>query len=153
MITRDLTEQEIINYKSDLIQEYSFELINAGYSKEDAAKQLGDDFDRLIKLPGKMLIAQDEFSNNIGRMWFCVRELMGETMGFVLEVQVFESYRGKGYGRKLMRFIESEVKNMGVDKLGLNVFKDNESAVSLYKSEGYIIKDSYDVNLFMIKNI
>jgi len=43
-----------------------------------------------------------------------------------------------------MRFIESEVKNMGVDKLGLNVFKDNESAVSLYKSEGY---------LFMIKNI
>ena len=153
MITRDLTEQELISYKNDLIQEYSFELINAGYTKEDAAKQLGDDFDRLIKLPGKMLVAQDELGNDIGRMWFCVRELMGETMGFILEVQVFENCRGKGYGRKLMKFIESEVKNMGVDKLGLNVFKDNESAVSLYKSEGYIIKENYNVNLFMIKNI
>lgn len=56
---------------------------------------------------------------------------------WVYSLEVDEPYRGRGYGKGLMRAAERELVQRGVGKLGLNVFGHNRSAIGLYENLGY----------------
>lgn len=58
--------------------------------------------------------------------------------GFVYDLEVFEKYRGKGYGRKIMMFV---LKNYSVTDLTVDL--DNTVAINLYKSLGFKIKQKW----------
>lgn len=45
--------------------------------------------------------------------------------------------RGKGIGAKALDFIESKIKEAGIDHIELGVFEFNERAYNLYKKQGY----------------
>ena len=56
---------------------------------------------------------------------------------FVDEFYLQEPYRGHGWGRKTMAFVEDEARKQGVRALHLEVVNGNETALQLYRGLGF----------------
>lgn len=56
--------------------------------------------------------------------------------GYVNDIQISEPFKGKGIGTYIMKLVEQETLNHGLNRICLKVFKDNR-AVELYKRLGY----------------
>lgn len=71
----------------------------------------------------------------IGNLWIRVRR----PVPFVFNIAVNEDQRGHGYGRGIMLAGEEECRRLGFDRLDLNVFNYNTTAIHLYDSLGYVV--------------
>jgi len=70
------------------------------------------------------------------------------TIGYL---QVMESYRKKGVGRKLMEFLHNEAKKKGIRKLELSA---RTSVEKFYKELGYVpVGDYYETKKYKIPGI
>ena len=58
---------------------------------------------------------------------------------WIYDIEVYENFRGQGYGRALLLAGEQVTRESGVHTLGLNVFGSNSVARGLYESAGYTI--------------
>jgi len=56
---------------------------------------------------------------------------------FVDEIYLREEYRGRGWGRKTMAFLEAAARELGVRALHLGVVEGNDTALRLYESIGF----------------
>lgn len=56
---------------------------------------------------------------------------------------VIKEYRGKGYARKMLSFTIDNAKKHGFSTFELEVLKNNERAIKLYKSFGFKEKEHY----------
>lgn len=56
---------------------------------------------------------------------------------WLYNIEIDPLFQGKGYGRALMLAVEAELRRLGVDRWGLNVFGANTRAVRLYESLGF----------------
>lgn len=56
-----------------------------------------------------------------------------------LGIYVNKKYRGQGYSKLFMNFLHLAAKNRGSKEVMLKVYKDNLTAVNLYKKIGYDI--------------
>ena len=56
---------------------------------------------------------------------------------WLYDITIDEAERGKGYGRGAMTALEDEVRRLGHDTIGLNVWGGNEVARGLYRSLGW----------------
>jgi ribosomal protein S18 acetylase RimI-like enzyme len=115
-------------------------------TKEEADKIAQADFERLLPegLKSKdnfLFTLRDEKQNLAGFGWFVVRGPEENRRAFVCDIVVEEAYRGKGYGKQLMLFMEYEAKKMKLKRIGLHVFGFNEKAIGLYRSLGYETTD------------
>ncbi|SDN62390.1 GNAT family N-acetyltransferase [Alkalicoccus daliensis] len=70
----------------------------------------------------------------VGMIWLARKD---DKNGFIYDLLIFEKYRNLGYGKAVMQSIEWIAKELGVLKLGLQVFPHNEHAVHLYHSSGF----------------
>jgi ribosomal protein S18 acetylase RimI-like enzyme len=72
--------------------------------------------------------------------------------GYINDIQLSKKFCGMGIGTYLMKLLEQETINHGLNKIRLKVFKDNR-AVNLYIRLGYksIIED--DTSLIMEKSL
>ena len=57
---------------------------------------------------------------------------------WLYDIVIDELERGRGYGRAAMLALEEEVRSLGHDSIGLNVWGGNEVARGLYRSLGYV---------------
>lgn len=64
-----------------------------------------------------------------------------ERAGFVYDVVVEETERGRGLGRALMEHAADHLARAGIEVVGLNVFGHNHVARRLYDSLGYRVVD------------
>lgn len=53
-----------------------------------------------------------------------------------LGMGILKPYRGKGYGKKLLKKVIDHAWSQGLKRLELEVFSDNDIAISLYKKMG-----------------
>lgn len=65
------------------------------------------------------------------------------TDAFVDELYVEPEYRRKGYARKAINFVEMQARKYGVNALHLEVDRENEAALELYRRAGYIDHGRY----------
>jgi ribosomal protein S18 acetylase RimI-like enzyme len=56
---------------------------------------------------------------------------------FIDELYIAEEHRGRGIGRRAMRFAESAARERGVNAMHLEVSPDNQAALELYRRAGY----------------
>lgn len=77
----------------------------------------------------------------IGHLWFCVRGALDNRKAFLCDILIEKAFRGLGFGKEAMRFLEIEVKQMGLKEIGLHVFGFNETAIRLYQSLDYQTTD------------
>lgn len=91
--------------------------------------------------------------DTFGRAWLIVEE--EEPVGYVVltvsfsfeyrgrdafidELYVAEEHRGRGIGRSAMEFVEEAAHGLGVNAIHLEVSKENDAALELYRRVGYV---------------
>lgn len=58
----------------------------------------------------------------------------------LLRMGVLKEYRGSGVGAELMRIVLDKAKEMGIERVELDVRADNERAVKFYKKFGFEVE-------------
>ncbi|MGA2429967.1 MAG: GNAT family N-acetyltransferase [Candidatus Acidiferrum sp.] len=56
---------------------------------------------------------------------------------FIDELYIAEEHRGRGIGRRAMQFAEGAARDRGVNAMHLEVSRDNQAALELYRRAGY----------------
>lgn len=59
---------------------------------------------------------------------------------FISKIYLEKSERGKGYGKRMMRFAEDHAKQKSLTKLRLTVNKYNDQSISAYEKMGFVKK-------------
>jgi GNAT superfamily N-acetyltransferase len=62
---------------------------------------------------------------------------------FVDEFYIREAYRGKGYGRKAMEFVEETARKLGVKAVHLEVNRGNTNSPQVYRKLGFVDRSYY----------
>lgn len=57
--------------------------------------------------------------------------------GHIITIEVMTQYRRKGVAQRLLREIETGIKNQGINECRLEVREDNIAAIKLYEKIGY----------------
>ena len=70
----------------------------------------------------------------------------GQNRAYLFAFRVKSSWRNHGIGQTLMRFVESDLQTRGFKFITLNVAKDNQAALRLYKRLGYRVIGSRSGN-------
>ena len=70
----------------------------------------------------------------ISRMLYCGRYLQ------VSNLVVDENFRGRGYGQKILNYLENKARNLSCDKMVLDSFTENKKSHSLYFNEDFYIR-------------
>tara|TARA_B100001123_G_C14691403_1_gene781492 strand:- start:52 stop:549 length:498 start_codon:yes stop_codon:yes gene_type:complete len=144
LVLKPMNQKIYNNYIQNAIRQYAEEGAKSGRIMEfsEALKLAKNEFDSLfpngLNSNNQFLynIINDEIQN-IGIMWFSSKSNHGENEAFIYDIEIKKEYRGKGYGRESMKLLESKVKKLNLDVIGLHVFLHNEIAYSLYSKIGY----------------
>jgi ribosomal protein S18 acetylase RimI-like enzyme len=73
----------------------------------------------------------------VGHLWLVESRDAYEPTLVVYDIDVDESYRGRGYGKAAMVFAEEEARRRGLTRLALHVGARNDGARNLYRSLGF----------------
>ncbi|MET8147772.1 GNAT family N-acetyltransferase [Actinoplanes sp. NPDC049668] len=73
----------------------------------------------------------------IGWIWVSLPGTTMPDMAWICDVEVDAGRRGRGYGAAIIEAVEAELAGLGVSRLGLNVFGDNDTARRLYERLGF----------------
>ena len=119
--------------------EYERGLIEfAGMSREAAREKVDHDVPAVLPdglaTPDTHFWVVEDDGRRVGSMFLGIRA--GEA--WLYDIVIDEPERGRGYGRKAMLALEDEVRSLGHDGIGLNVFGGNDVARGLYRSLGYV---------------
>ena len=132
-----MTDAQFAQWSSQIWKSYRDELIRAGLSAEAADENVANNIAQTM--PDGVL-APDNFTfcavngdNQVGVVWLANRN----GKWFIYDIEIFEQFRGQGFGRATMKAIESYVRESGGSEIGLSVFGFNSIAQKLYLSEGY----------------
>ncbi|MBM0256644.1 N-acetyltransferase [Micromonospora sp. 4G55] len=87
----------------------------------------------------RLLAAENTAGQVVGYAWVGLEEPRTKTTdtAWLHDISVEEPYRRSGYGRAILSAVEAVAREAGASRLGLNVFGDNASAISLYQTSGY----------------
>ena len=69
-----------------------------------------------------------------------------EDHAFILDMQLKKEFQGRGFGKEILKHIESEAKKRGLSKIKLSVFADN-LAKNLYEKIGFKLIEDKGFNL------
>lgn len=80
-------------------------------------------------------------SQEIGYVWFSVHR--DEHFAWLDSIELYEGFRGKGYGGQVLACIQDELSKQGIHSLSLHVSDRNEIALKLYKKSGFKFTGHY----------
>lgn len=138
---RPMTEQEYARFRAVLDEHYPRERArNMGTplaeERSASTKQINDLLPQGHQTPGHFFwVLVDEDGAPVGQLWIAVDEAKGQA--FIYDIAIDEAARGKGYGRQALALLDTEVRQLGLRRIVLNVFADNDVAQHLYRSAGY----------------
>jgi ribosomal protein S18 acetylase RimI-like enzyme len=129
-----------------------------GMTPEDAVAKATVDFLQLLPKgmasKGQHFYVAEHDGDAVGLLWLGERPASEDGPAvWVFEVEVHPPYRGRGLGRELMRLAEDEVRALGYDAVGLNVFAGNAAAIGLYGALGYGVTRTYPGAQNMLKRL
>ena len=145
VVLRPLRDDEFDDYVARGKLFYADDMVeHAGLSREDATAKSERDWanllpDRLDSKDQHLFVIEDvDTGERVGDLWFARREADADGLvAFLYSIEVFEQFRGKGFGKEAMLLLEDEAREQGLTKIALNVFGGNEVARSLYRAVGY----------------
>jgi ribosomal protein S18 acetylase RimI-like enzyme len=125
-----------------LIEHYAADTARAGLVSPAAARERSRaQVEALLPqgadTPGHHLVAGSDDEGEFGVLWVAEQPDSQGVRGWVYDVEVGESRRGRGLGRALMIAAEEIIRGLDGYVVGLNVFGFNDVARGLYLSLGY----------------
>jgi ribosomal protein S18 acetylase RimI-like enzyme len=144
LTVRRLTEEEYPAWYASEEAAAVADIVRSGaLTPEQAAAKAAADLAHYLpqgfRTPGHAFYVLEAGGRAVGSGWVNHGFLPGTTFGFSLEV--YEEYRGRGYGRAAMAVGEWAARQGGDGALMLNVFGGNEAAMGLYDSTGFAVVD------------
>ena len=140
-----MTESEFVSYLAVAVRSYAESHIKAGDVLPDEALALAQkDYDELLpdglRSENQYLftVTQDTIGP-IGMIWYRIKEREAGKTAYLFDFVVREDLRGRGFGRQTLEIVERMLSELGVQKIGLNVFGYNVAARGLYEKMGYQI--------------
>jgi ribosomal protein S18 acetylase RimI-like enzyme len=137
-----MTENEFEAYLNQTVPEYAAENVRAGYwSEEDALERSRKIYLNLlpqgVETENNYLfhIQVEESGEKVGFVW--IKHEVPRPHGFIFDIRLDETQRGKGYGKQAMLALEKFAKELELETIGLHVFAHNAAAMNLYKRLGY----------------
>jgi ribosomal protein S18 acetylase RimI-like enzyme len=143
---KKMSQPEFVQYLDNAIPEYARENVESGrWQPEGAVERSRSDHERL--LPEGIETKNNYLFNiisptddcNVGSLWLSIEEHDQNNSAFIYDIEVNPRYRRKGFATSALNEIEDIVKGLGIETLGLHVFRHNISAEKLYTSLGYNI--------------
>jgi ribosomal protein S18 acetylase RimI-like enzyme len=137
-----MTQTELEVFLERTIPEYAEDKVRAGHWAESEAlersrKEFADDLPQGLQTKNNYLYTLYDGSDAVGMIWMRANVDRPTNDGFILELYVEESQRGKGYGKQAMLLIEEKARELGLKSIGLHVFGSNKVARNLYEAVGY----------------
>lgn len=149
IVLKEMREDSFEKYLDKAIPAYASDNIESGrWPKEGAHERSRSDHERLLPdgIHTENNYLFDTYSNHdnciVGFIWLSVEINSGVKSAFIYDIEIFEGYRRQGYAKLALSSVEEFVKELGIDKIGLHVFRQNISAQSLYEAAGYSVASS-----------
>ena len=138
---RPLGEDDLAAWLVTSVADYADDLEAAGLSRA-AAENKATEATRREFPHGRPAAGQHVYSirvadEHVGVLWLSAGPADDPTNWWILDIVVFDRFRGRGHGRRAMLLAETEAARLGAAKLTLNVFARNAAARSLYESLAY----------------
>ncbi len=141
-----MQETDLQAYLEETIPAYADDKIRAGnWSPDEALERSRKEYEKLLPEGVNSLrqylyniVATDE-DVTVGMLWFSVIVDTPHPYAFIYELQIFDAYQRKGYGKQAMLALEVEVRKLRLDTISLHVFGHNLAARALYDQLGYEI--------------
>ncbi len=141
-----MNETEYQEYLAVSVAEYAQEHVKAGrWSSEEALQEARKEYQALLpdgvnsKNQYLFTIVDEETGAKVGMLWFADTERANERVAFVYDVNVYEPFRRRGYGEQAFLALETKVRELGLEKIGLHVFGHNHAARAMYEKLGYAV--------------
>lgn len=141
-ILQPMTQPEFEAFLTRVIPEYAADNVRAGYWAEaEALERSREEFAKLLpkglQSPEHYLYTVYADDAPVGAIWLKANPDRPTKSGFIFELYIDESQRGKGFGKQAMLLIEEQARELGLQSLGLHVFAVNAVARKLYETVGY----------------
>jgi ribosomal protein S18 acetylase RimI-like enzyme len=141
---RPMSSAELPDYIARLEVEYAAELhqstgISLAAAQAESRQSTIDSFpDGQIAENEHVWVAEDATGDRVGVLWLAHREPgTPKEHAWIYDIEVDESRRGEGWGRRLLDLAEQETLALGLTSLRLNVFGQNSVARELYRTQGF----------------
>jgi len=143
---REMTDGEFTAFRLLMIEDYAQRMVSNyglpldemrehGVKLFDSALPRGFSTERCIFYT----VTSGDSSEIVGFLWCSIDE--DRKRGQIDEIFVLEPYRGKGFGKKILGFVDEKMREMRMRRIALHVFADNTVAVELYRKHGYRVTD------------
>lgn len=115
-------------------------------------KAIDEDIDLIVKYENEIFhnfATYDQLKNDIDNplidyYLFIGNEIYGyaglwvdDSKAQIITIAIFPEFRNKGYGYRLLRYLESKFKELGVEEITLEVRPSNAEAIKLYEKCGF----------------
>ncbi|QDP42228.1 GNAT family N-acetyltransferase [Radiobacillus deserti] len=135
-----MNASEYKRYLSYAVKNYADEHVKAGnWKQEEAMNKAAKQFEKLLpdgeKTENHKLFTIRDHNQEVGMIWLAKQT---DERGFIYDINIWEGYQGRGYGKQAMKEIEEVAKELGLKKIGLHVFGNNKIARGLYEKLGYL---------------
>lgn len=142
VVVSPMTAERFRRFAEHSEASYAEDLVAAGrYTADEAMiesrRQMRLELPEGIDTPGQELFTASVDGVEVGVLWLGLRRRDGRPHAFILDIEVAQDQRRRGYGRELMHAAEREARRMGAESIGLHVFGFNTGAIDLYESLGY----------------
>lgn len=144
MKIQPFTQNDFETYLAKALPHLAEEIAQArGISQEAGMSVAQNSFSNLF--PKGEVNAKDQYigflvegADKVGIIHFGVRKDPNSSPDVYLwDVEIFKPYRRNGFGKTAMRLLESQVRDLGLNRISLNVFGHNKMARALYEDLGY----------------
>jgi mycothiol synthase len=108
-------------------------------AEAEAERDVADKLPRGPATRGQLLRKAVVDGTEVGWIWVSLPGTTMPEMAWISDVEVDPDFRGRGYAGAIIAAAEAELVDLGVPRLGLNVFGDNETAQRLYERLGFEI--------------
>ena len=139
-----MSDERFAAFRAASVAAYASEIAASGLLPEPQARRKADeDFASLlpdgVKTTGHHLLSAllPDGDAEVGILWWAETDGDGGSSAYIYDIEVAESQRGRGLGRRLLGAGHQDMRAAGASMVGLNVFGHNARARSLYDSAGY----------------
>ncbi len=140
---RTLTDGEYDMVRTPMLDEFAADLARSAHAPvDDEVRARAAQFfpetltDALAEAGTRICRVIDDAGDDVGLLWLG-RSPGNPQTGFVYDVIIEDTFRGRGLGRAAMVEAEKVLAAEGCTRIALNVFGWNDNAIGLYRSMDY----------------
>ena len=130
--------ENLLNLMNKVEAETTFLLYEKGERKTTIEKQQKNIQEGIKK--GILTFVLEDNKKLVGFVWGNIFTANRKKHCMNLAIAVLQEYTGKGYGTKLMRTLEKQAIDNGINRLELEVSEKNKFAISLYEKLGFEVE-------------